>query len=411
MNKVHKTKKLVTKVLFSASICASFSIIPAYATVATLSGLEISPANNGSYQITVKTDKAVSVEKYTTSDNKIVLDLKNTRPASFVNTIYNNTSKIDHVIVQPVSDEEVRVFIQGTSISDSKINVSTKTASQNTLEQTNIPSNTEQNALSKETTSVKTNANTLVPPVNIPQEPVSEQEEQTLVLDRPVDDYKPTASFDDKEQTDIVSPVQSVQNEMKTKFSLQNILGDNAFDWMLRFFMLAFIMIAGYKLFKPDKSIKINISPERKRELDLLKTLNRRQATIGGSIKGASNNLSRSPGGLSMSQYGIKEYQNSQLPPANLTISRPTRKSSLNLPPSGISTQGLKDEIIPKTSNMATMTKSNRISSRTKISENDIAAAKVNIDSKKFLATMAKIYERSGRADLAQGIHNNMSKY
>jgi hypothetical protein len=404
MNKVRKINKFLTVAVFSASICASFSMIPAYATVATLSGLEISPANNGSYQITVKTDKAVSVEKYVTSGNKIILDLKNTRPASFVNTVYNNASKVDHVIVQPVSDEEVRIFIQGTSISDSKINVSTKTAPQNILEQTNIPANSDKNAVAPSETPDASTAPVPAPVVS--QEPQTADDQQTIVLDRPVDNYKPVASIDEEEQQTLESPLESVQNEMGANLSLKSILSANAFDWILRFIMLAFIMIAAYKFFKPKKSIKIDISSERKRELDLLKTLNRRQATVGSGLKGSSNNLSRNNGSLSLSQYGMKEYQNSQLPPANLTLSRPTRKSDFNMPKPEI-----RSESLLKPSNIATMTKSSKVSSVAKISGNDIAAAKVNIDSKKFLETMAKIYERSGRVDLAQGIQDNMSKH
>lgn len=403
MNKVRKINKFLTMAVFSASIYASFSMIPAYATVATLSGLEISPANNGSYQITVKTDKVVSVEKYVTSGNKIILDLKNTRPASFVNTVYNNASKVDHVIVQPVSDEEVRIFIQGTSISDSKINVSTKTASQNILEQTNIPANSDKNAVVPSETP---DASTTPVPAPVVSQDQAADDQQTIVLDRPVDNYKPVASIDEEEQQTLESPLESVQNEMGANLSLKSILSANAFDWILRFLMLAFIMIAAYKFFRPKKSIKIDISSERKRELDLLKTLNRRQATVGSGLKGSSSNLSGNNGSLSLSQYGMKEYQNSQLPPANLTISRPIRKSDFNMPKPEI-----RSESSLKPSNIATMTKSSKVSSAAKISGNDIAAAKVNIDSKKFLETMAKIYERSGRVDLAQGIQDNMSKH
>ena len=34
----------------------------------------------------------------------------------------------------------------------------------------------------------------------------------------------------------------------------------------------------------------------------------------------------------------------------------------------------------------------------------------VNVDSKKFLESMTKIYEKNGRADLAMGLKNNMKK-
>ena len=118
-----KKLKNMAKIVFSAAfVSLMLAVVPVYAfDGATLSEIKISSKDNYSYKIILKADKDVPVEKYVTSDNKIVIDLKNTRSAEFVNTIYNNTPEIDNVIVQAVAGDKVRVFIQGLNIASSKV--------------------------------------------------------------------------------------------------------------------------------------------------------------------------------------------------------------------------------------------------------------------------------------------------
>ena len=121
MNKT-KLKNLAVIIFCTAFVSLMMFVVPVYAfDGATLSEIKISSKDNYSYKIVLKTDKDVPVEKYITADNKIVIDLKNTRSAEFVNTIYNNSPEIDNVMVQPVANDKVRVFIQGLNISSSKI--------------------------------------------------------------------------------------------------------------------------------------------------------------------------------------------------------------------------------------------------------------------------------------------------
>jgi len=408
MNKVRETKKFLATAVLSAGIYASFSIIPAYAAVATLSGIEISSANNGSYQIMVKTDKEVSVEKYITADNKIILDLKNTKPANFVNTVYNNASKIEHVIVQPISDEEVRVFLQGANISGSNVSLSTKVVPQNVLDQVNLPLNSDQSSADNSATANNTNDINKAQPVSDTANTETLQDQQTITLDRPVDNYKPIATLDEENQLNDETSLESAQNAMKSDLSLKKIFSTTALDWLLRFLMLAFIMIAAYKLFMPKKKIKINLSSERDRELEILKSLNKKQGLIGVGLKDRQAGTLRKPGYSSISHYGIKEYQSSQIPPANTPASTPKLRNDFNIPKTSIKNDALLKS--PRPSNISTVSKTARTPAPSKIRNSDVAAAKVNIDSKKFLETMAKIYERSGRVDLAQGIQSNITK-
>lgn len=413
MNKVRETKKFLAAVMLSAGIYASFSILPANAAVATLTGIDISPASNGSYQITVKTDKEVSIDKYVTSGNKIVLGLKNTKPASFVNTVYNNASKIDHVIVQPVSDEEVRVFLQGTNISSSNVSLSTKVIPQQAFEPANVPVPVDQNSTNNNVvnnasvnTVNKTQPNTDAL-VNLePQASQAPDDQETIVLDRPVDNYKPVATLDG-EDLNSENSLQEAQDAMVESVSLKKLFSTNALDWLLRFLMLAVIMIGAYKLFTPKKKVKINISSERDKELELIRSFSKKQGLIGAGLKSSQQSPVRKPGYSSLSQYGIKEYQNSQIPPSGMAASAPKFKNEFNVPKPSIKNDTL---LKSRSSNISTISKTARTPVSSRVRSSDVTSAKVNIDSKKFLETMAQIYERSGRADLAQGIQNNIKK-
>src|SRR3989339_461104 len=126
MSKVRKTKNHFAGILVAASIFAVS--LPAYAAYegAVLSEIEINPYHGDSYEIQIKTDKKVPIQKQVTSDNEIVLNLENIKPAKFVNTVYNNISNIDHVIVQPLSNNHVKITLHGNNVSTSKITVSTQ---------------------------------------------------------------------------------------------------------------------------------------------------------------------------------------------------------------------------------------------------------------------------------------------
>ena len=166
MNKA-KLKNLAKIVFGSAFVSLMLAAVPVYAfDGATLSEIKISSKDNYSYKIILKTDKDVPVEKYITSDNKIVIDLKNTKSAEFVNTIYNNTPEIDNVIVQSVANNKIRVFIQGLNIASSKIILDSRSDSLDFMGDNSpaIPATTNNVAAPKPQTDA---ANTQPPVINL----------------------------------------------------------------------------------------------------------------------------------------------------------------------------------------------------------------------------------------------------
>ena len=335
MNKTIKNKRNLTSAFIAAGFFTMLSLMPTYAegNNAVLSGIEISSQDsvfNGSkYQITLKTDKNINIEKTSTSNDKIVLDLKNTNPSQYVNTVYNNASGIDHVIVQPVSDSEVRIFLQGSDIASSKINLDMKNfanlADKQVLvaKEAPVPTNSNEAKTEKITENTPQTVIDMSENQDNPQEKVNiVPETDKIVLTKPIDKFKPLTDNIDQNLNDNSDSASSTKNIL-TSISLHKIFSKNGFDWLLRLLTLAFMIVVGIKLFKPKKNIEINLSSKniKDRDLDLIKSINSRRDLIGAGLKTGNKDLSGLSGYNSFSQYGIKEYKNSQNPPLNSSFS------------------------------------------------------------------------------------------
>ncbi|OGH99516.1 MAG: hypothetical protein A2104_02495 [Candidatus Melainabacteria bacterium GWF2_32_7] len=417
MNRVKKTKYCLIG-LAALSVSTFLSLSPTYAAYngAILSEIEINPYHGNAYQIMIKTDKDIPIDKQVISDNEIILDLKNTKPAKFVNTIYNNATKVNHVIVQSLSNNRVKVTLQGVNMSASKVTLDTKGESLNLPEEpvainlTGPDASTAENVNTAPIEDKKVAEEPKVTEEPVITEEVQNSQQEEIILQHPVNSFKPidTSINEEMEEVEDNSSLGLMQGAMASGL-IKKVFSTSSFDWLLRLAVLVMLIIGGLKLFKPkEKNVKIDLSNDLKtREIDLFKELNNRKGLIGSGLKDTSkiNNISKKPGYNSLSNYGIKEYKNSQVPPLGSQIT-PTAKIK-NEPKYNKANEDLlkalsSQKTLPKTPTSAFNT--------SKIAQKDINTAKVNIDSQKFLETMAKIYEKSGRTDLAQGIKHNILK-
>jgi hypothetical protein len=404
MDKVQQKQSYFAGALVAASFFAAMSLSPAFAAYngAILSEIEINPYHGESYQVTVKTDKNIPMEKQVNSDNEIVLELKNTKPAQFVNTVYNNSSRVDHVIIQPESNE-VKVILHGLNMAASKISLNTSGSdvlgediALNLNKSNSQPVTEEPKPATQDSTD------------NTVQSQTPQDNQETIVVNHPLENFKPAAIYDDSANSD-----EEDVTEIPGLAVLKKIFNTKNLDWILRLSFLALIIIGAVKLFSPkNKNVKIDLTQDvRKREVDLLKSITEKRDLIGGS--GLKDNtrpigLSKKSGYSSVSSYGLKEYQNSQLPPSSLNTGSPVRRSQ---------TESRYNRITPTESLLKSLKEENqsqKTASRTintsRITDQDINTAKVNVNNKKFLETMAVLYERSGRPDLAYGIKQNIMK-
>ncbi|MCK7521051.1 MAG: hypothetical protein MZV64_26855 [Ignavibacteriales bacterium] len=242
----------------------------------------------------------------------------------------------------------------------------------------------------------------------------AQAEEQPVALYRqPSNTFKPAVSLEEdfEEEPENASSLSKIQQAMSGGM-FANLFSAKTLDWLLRIAFLAVIIAALYKMFNPkNKNVKIDLNPNsRAREVDLLKTLNDRRSSIGTGLRDYPTSLPKKPGYSSISNYGLKEYQTSQMPPKNLGIknsmSSIKRETKYIKPPTNPSLMNRNEKIDPL-SRSSTKTL-NPALNQSKITQKEIDNAKVNIDSQRFLETMAKIYEKSGRVDLAKGIEKKI---
>lgn len=374
---------------------------------AVLKGIKIDLLKNQDYRIYIKTDKDAPVKKYITASNKVVLDIKNIRPAKFVNTVYNDASEIDHVIVQPVSNDRLRVFLKGTNISSSKVILDTRDETLEFLQPEPVVQNTANvKKVSKEPAFPVSSQNSKTTGIKAGQ-----KQPEPLIIDLSDNKSSGISANNREEETSPIMPLVSYKEKaVANTGSLGNykyegaISGISLIDWILRGLMLAVIIAAVAKIFRKPKNIEIDIasSVPGEKEMDIYKTADSRKELLTKSLgmPAKKQNASKKPNYASISQYGLNEYKNSQLPPRKTTT--PMSSKSIN--------QGIKPKSAPKnTSEIKSKAKVKpQQLNKTTVTQKQKTEARQNFDSVKFLETMASIYQKSGRDDLALGIRQNI---
>ena len=95
------------------------SMMSVFAEDNVLQSIEIVPVKD-TYNIVLVADKSVDVKKTVKAPNQITLDLKDIRPSKTLNTVYNNVSNVDTVMVEPQGNG-VSIFFQAENAADTSI--------------------------------------------------------------------------------------------------------------------------------------------------------------------------------------------------------------------------------------------------------------------------------------------------
>ena len=410
-----KKLKNMAKMVFSAAfVSLMLAVVPVYAfDGATLSEIKISSKDNYSYKIILKADKDVPVEKYVTSDNKIVIDLKNTRSAEFVNTIYNNTPEIDNVIVQAVAGDKVRVFIQGLNIASSKVILDSRSDTldfmgdnASPVPANNVPAQKPEVTVLTQTAQAKQD----IPVINLAQSAAASATTVAAVQEPAKPQYSENTlqTQQDNLLNQESSNIETVKNSMVGNAALKKIFSKEGFDWLLRIFAVLFIAVGMFKFISKPKNVTIDLASDniREREIELYRTANERKELLARSLGSnyTKEKQAKNQAYGANSQYAVREYQNSQLPPQRLN--RPV-DSGINRPVAPkVRASQLNSAL--KTTKTATETRK-PVVNNSKISQKEIKTAKSNVDNIKFLENMAAIYQKSGRADLAHNIRQKIN--
>lgn len=332
-----------------------------------------------SYNIVLKSDDVADLKKTVQAPNKMVLTLKGIRASKTINTIYNNTSRVDSVVVEPINDDTVKILIQAENVGNAGIHFDTLKTPLGVLDKT--------------------------------QKQAEASDE--IVLNGPMSSYKPV--YDDSADSDDSGFSMASVTAPAAKH-IKNILKNEKISWIVTFGLFSIIILAGVKIIRgKDSEIRVGLTQSLKeREIDLYKNMGIHSSLSDAALHSHQNNVANN--------YGIRAYQNdTRSPYVTAEVQRPrpmsAPASNLQQPQSVQQNLSLNNRIglqSPIAQNLQTqVSQAQQVQSSALKTAPTQAMSKpktTNIDSIKFLESMTKIYEKNGRSDLAQGLKANMKK-
>lgn len=370
----------VFRLLTIGLVFAGLSSVANAAVVdAVLSGIEISPIN-GSYEITINSNKAVPIRTSSSGTNKMYIDLKGITPSKSINTVYKNAANISHVFVRPMG-KNVRIILQGDNVASSQV----------LLNSSKIPM-----GLLK-----------------------SENTKKTLVLNKSIDKYRPLLE-ETEEDFEADAPAQGIIFPAGFEFDLFKIFSVSNMGWMMGLSFMLIFLVKSLRETKELRKKSVNMSfrtpPEelekRRRELGLQQELaagvnqsprrtNAKNIDLQKELSMAHGKFQDSllrkqglpPQNAFNQNVGIKQYQDSQTNPLTKVSKKPQQSQSITKNELKDNLEKLKGKI-----NLASK----------KPEKKDINEAQIKLNNMKFLENMKEIYEKNGRIDLAHSITEQM---
>ena len=401
--------KFTTKLsLAGLALCLSMTT----ALANTLSEVEINSLETG-YGIVLKTDEAAQMKKVVSSNDKMTIELKDVSASEDINTVYNNVVNIDNVTITPISKNDIKIVFKGKDVANSKISFET----------------------------IKADAAV----------PVLNKSQDSIELSAPVSSYTPVYNPEDFAVEEVDQTANPQLNEVLTKMHISREMLvtlkrytkaainklNNAVYGDINFMTLAgIIIVIGAFLFRPakrqvpaqrrEKSIGIESRGNIEREIGLNRSLTDNMNLGRTSVPSATK-----------AGYGMRAYQQSQKNPyttANtstngisgiarrkpLSANAPLKRQTLNAQPITRESAPIKQNKAAH-STASQMPKMKQLKNTTpaiqpvspalaKVKAKAQEAVPSDLDSMKFLESITKIYENSGRSDLAKGLKDNLKK-
>lgn len=322
-----------------------------------LQSIEIVPVKD-TYNIVLVSDKAVDVKKTVKAPNQITLNMKDIRASKTLNTVYNNVSNVDTVMVEPAGNNGVSIFFQaenaaGASVSfDSLAPVTPKKA-----------------------------------------------ETQSVKLSNPIESYAPIYK-EDMSQAKTSSLFQRLQKSSAVEGIKDSVDEDTVSDTANKAVsfglvgLLAFAVIRLFKRKEPDMKIGLSQSLTD-REIEMYK---------GAQQIGSSYVAPEKP--FTTVNYGLNAYQRENRNPyeTETPIHNPRLRNFVN----PMAQQNVQTMSQPQ--RQATAVQQAVRKNTTPVNTAPVNQSNPNIDNLKFLESMTAIYEKSGRHDLAQGLKASLNK-
>lgn len=328
-----------------------------------LQTIEIVPVKD-SYNIVLTADKPVDVKKNVETSNRVTLNMKGIRASKTLNTVYNNASNVDTVMVEP-NGNGLSIFFQAE-------NAAAASVSFDSIAQIATAS-------------------------TVPA--------QKVKLSNPIESYAPIYKEDYK-----ANKTSNLFNKLTNKADIlsedvqENVsdMGGKMVSWGL-IGLLAFSVVKLFKRREPDMKIGLTQSLNE-REIDMYKGL----SPLGNSYP----SLPEKP--FTNVNYGINAYQKENRNPyedEEIKFHNPRLQNYVSpLARAQFSQAAQRQAIEPAQTATATMPQTVKKQHTTPVNTAPVNQSNPNIDNLKFLESMTAIYEKSGRHDLAQGLKASLSK-
>ena len=347
------------------------SIMSVSAEDNVLQSIEIVPVKD-TYNIVLTADKSVDVKKTVQAPNKITLEMKGIRASKTLNTVYNNVSNVDTVMVEP-SGNGISLFFQAENASEASVSF-----------------------------------DSIAVPVAAA---ASAKPAKQLKLNSPIDSYAPI--YREETAGGKTSPLFDKLTEKSSALKSELLEGSNAEDTayslnkIISYGLIGLLAFSVIRLFKRKESdnMKIGLSQGLKeREIEMYRS----------SSQPFGTNYTNLDKPFTTVNYGINAYKREnqnpyeqEMPIHNqrlrnyANINSNNSVSSLANNYGSVSAQMMKQVTTPV---QQPMKKTSMPSVDNGVSSNP------NVDNLKFLESMTAIYEKSGRHDLAQGLKASPSK-
>lgn len=398
-------KKLL---LLLVIICFSNVCVQA-ATDNVLQSIQIDTFKD-TYNIVLKSDEKPEAKRVISDENKMMLTLKGVRASQELNTVYNATN-IDSVTVEPAGNDTVNVLIQAQNVSHANLIFDTLDTPLGVLR-------AQDNKKAEEPKQVK-------------------KHKKKIVLSHPVRDYRPV--FEDEDE-DSMSLDSIMSNQYAS--SVISMFKDDGITNAITILLIGLIILCTVRLFKKnsgkEENMQVGLSQSlREREMGLMQDMmsNQQQYQAQAQMQQAPQQQVQSqPAAIRPEMnYGIRSYQNANKTPYQQAMRSPYMSTDIKFNNSSL--QQKMQEIRNNVQQQQTLSRQN-IQEKTPaqvasapLRANRTAQAGVqqrpissssrmttpqqrvtNMDSMKFLDSMAKIYEKNGRSDLAQGLKAKISR-
>ena len=317
-----------------------------------LQSIEIVPVKD-SYNIVLTSDKSVDVKKTVQAPNKITLDMKGIRASKTLNTVYNNVSNVDTVMVEPKGNG-ISLFFQAENAQNASVSFDS------------------------------------IAPV------VPAKTTQQVKLNSPIESYAPIYREDMSQSKTSSLFDKLTKKSSEIKDDMQENAGE-ASDTMNKVFsygligLLAFGVIRLFKKKEPD--MKIGLSQGlNEREIEMYKG----PQQIGNAFATAMDKP------FTTVNYGLNAYRKENQNPyeqEQMPIHNPRLRNYANAHTAQMQSVA--------TAPMQTVAPRKMT---TPVNTAPVNQSNPNVDNLKFLESMTAIYEKSGRHDLAQGLKASLSK-